>query len=39
MPLHASTKIWTLYSKLLSIAIDEFSNIVESGKIFSPPYP
>lgn len=35
--MHASTKIWKLYNKLLSIAIDEFSNIVESGDIFSSP--
>lgn len=34
MPLHESTKIWKLYNKLLEIAIDEFSAIIESGEIF-----
>jgi hypothetical protein len=28
-----------VHNKLLSIAIDEFSNIVESGEVFSSPYP
>src|SRR3989338_10015207 len=34
MPLHDSTKILKLYNKLLKIAIDEFSAIIESGEIF-----
>ncbi|GLI52945.1 toxin-antitoxin system TumE family protein [Thermodesulfovibrio yellowstonii] len=29
-----SPKIWRLYNRLLSIAIDEFRDIVESGEIF-----
>lgn len=29
-----SPRIWRLYNRLLNIAIDEFRDIVESGKIF-----
>ena len=32
--MHDSTKILKLYNKLLKIAIDEFSAIIESGEIF-----
>ncbi|GAB4407626.1 MAG: hypothetical protein OHK0032_02980 [Thermodesulfovibrionales bacterium] len=32
--MQGSTKIWTLYSRLLKIATDEYGSIIESGEIF-----